>query len=143
MKKLLLIAVALIGFTTVNAQEVGIRFGEASGNNVAVDAVFGLGEFSRLHADVSFGGGFGVDVLWDLLYRPVGNVEGLNWYAGFGPSLNFHNEWFGLGISGEAGMEYHFKFPMSIGIDYRPTFWIIEDTKFNWDGFGLNLRYVF
>ncbi|MFV0366738.1 MAG: hypothetical protein ACK5JS_09640 [Mangrovibacterium sp.] len=143
MKKLLLIAVALIGFTAVNAQEVGIRFGDSAGNNVAVDAVFGLGQFSRIHADVNFGYGVGIDALWDCLYRPIGGAEGLNWYAGFGPSLHFGDNWFGLGVSGEVGMEYRFKFPLAIGLDYRPTFWILEDTDFNWGGFGLNLRYVF
>ena len=33
----------IAGLTTLNAQEVGIRFGEMTGNNVAVDGVFSLG----------------------------------------------------------------------------------------------------
>jgi hypothetical protein len=28
-------------------------------------------------------------------------------------------------------------------LDYRPTFWIVEETDFDAGGFGLNIRYVF
>ena len=51
---------------------------------------------------------------------------------------------FFLGVSGEIGIEYHFDtVPIAIGLDYRPTFWIIEETDFDAGGFGLNIRYVF
>jgi hypothetical protein len=33
--------------------------------------------------------------------------------------------------------------PISLSADWRPTFWIIEDTDFRGGGFGLNARYVF
>jgi hypothetical protein len=46
-----------------NAQEIGVRFGDVSGGNVAVDAVFGTSKFSRIHADASFGDGFAIDLL--------------------------------------------------------------------------------
>ncbi|MFV0291195.1 MAG: hypothetical protein ACK5IJ_09950 [Mangrovibacterium sp.] len=144
MKKLLLMFVAVVGFATVNAQEVGIRFGNGGENNVAVDGIFGLGQFSRIHADVNFGSGLGIDALWDCLYRPLSDFQGFNWYAGFGPSLYLHNSYFGLGVSGEVGLEYHFAdLPIALGIDYRPTFWVLEDTNFYAEGFGFNIRYVF
>ena len=48
------------------AQELGLRFGNVNGNNVALDGVFALGDFSRIHADVRFGnGGVGIDALWN------------------------------------------------------------------------------
>ena len=131
----------IAGFTALNAQEVGIRFGEMTGNNVAVDGVFSLGEFSRIHADISFGDGLGVDALWDFIYKPID--DDFNWYVGFGPSVLFDDPFF-LGVSGEIGIEYHFDtVPIAIGLDYRPTFWIIEETDFDAGGFGLNIRYVF
>lgn len=131
----------LAGLFQTNGQEVGIRFGEMTGNNVAVDGIFSLGEFRRIHANVSFGEGVGIDALYDFLYRPLGN--NFNWYVGAGPSM-FINDPFYLGISGEIGIEYHFNnAPIAIGLDYRPTFWIIEDTDFDAGGFGLNIRYVF
>lgn len=140
-KYLALIVFSIISLTQINAQEVGIRFGEMAGNNVAVDGVFSMGEFSRIHANISFGDGLGVEALYDFLYKPLG--DGFNWYVGAGPSMLI-NDPFYLGISGEIGIEYHFNnAPIAIGLDYRPTFWIIEKTDFDAGGFGLNIRYVF
>ena len=126
-----------------NAQEVGIRFGQFSNNNVAIDGVFALGQFSRIHADVSFGGGgVGIDALWNPLFRPIGDSD-FNWYAGFGPSL-FLGDPFQLGAAGEIGVEYAFAdVPITIGADYRPVFVIVEDTRFAGDGFGINVRWRF
>ena len=94
MRKFLLTVVALIGLTQfIQAQEVGIRFGDAFGGHYAVDA-----RFSGLHADVSFGNdGVGLEVLWDLLYKPLG--DGFNWYAGAGLS-SYLGDPFPLGITG-------------------------------------------
>jgi hypothetical protein len=143
MKKLVL---ALLFFGTANlasAQEIGVRFGDVTNNDVAVDAVFSSGKFSRIHADVSFGNnGVGVDALWDFIYKPLAG-ESLKWYAGVGPSVVIDND-FLLGASGEIGLEYRFEeAPIVIGLDWRPTLWIVEDTDFHAGGFGLNVRYVF
>ena len=126
----------------MNAQELGIRFGNVTNNDVAVDGVFSLGKYSRIHADISFGDGVGVDVLWDFINKPIG-VENLNWYAGVGPSMVIDND-FLLGVSGEIGLEYRFdSAPIALGLDWRPTFWIVENTDFHAGGFGFNARYVF
>lgn len=127
----------------VNAQELGIRVGNVSGGHYAVDAMFGLGQFSRIHADVSFGdGGVGIDALWDFLYKPLGN-EAFNWYLGAGP-YSVIDDPFWLGVAAEAGLEYRFNsVPIALGIDYRPRFSIIEETEFYWGGFGFNARFVF
>ena len=145
MKKLLL-GLSLVMSLTLTAQEVGIRFGNtaASGesNNVAIDGVFSAGKFSRIHADVSFGDGVGIDALWDFLYRPLGG-EAFSWYVGAGPSIFIGND-FWLGASGEVGIEYAFNgVPIVLGIDWRPTFWIIDDTSFEAGGFGFNVRFRF
>lgn len=143
MRKLILSTLLFLGVTfTSNAQEVGIRFGDVVGNDVAIDAIFSSGEFSRIHADVSFGNGVGVEVLWDFMYRPLGGSD-FKWYLGVGPSALIDDP-FWLGVSGEAGLEYRFKgAPIVLGADWRPTFWIIDDSDFRADGFGINARYVF
>ena len=144
MKKALLIAVlslSVAGFAS--AQEFGVRFGNVSGGPVAVDAVFGLAQFSRIHADVSFGdGGVGIDALWDFLYRPLGG-EAFNWYLGAGPYINIDDPfWFGL--AAEAGLEYRSNsVPIAIGADWRPRLSIIETTDFHAEGFGINVRFIF
>lgn len=142
MKKLLFVAVLIMAGVSVKAQELGIRFGDALGNTVAIDAVFQTGKGNRVHADVSFGDGVGVEVLWDFLYKPLGGEE-FNWYVGAGPSILIDDPFY-LGISGEAGLEYRFKqVPLAIGADWRPTFMLIEETEFWAGGFGVNVRYVF
>lgn len=125
------------------SQEIGARFGGALGNNnsVAVDGVFALGKFSRVHADASFGNGVGVEALWDFIYRPLSDSP-INYYIGFGPSLYLGNP-FLLGAAGEAGIEYRFSnAPIALGLDYRPTFVIVQNSDF-YGGFGFNVRYVF
>lgn len=142
MKKIIfLLAFSSLITLTTKAQEVGVRWGDVMGNDFAVDGVFSLGEFSRVHADVSFGNGVGVEALWDFFYRPLG--ESFNWYIGAGPSLYIDDPlWFG--VSGEVGLEYHFDgVPLAIGADWRPTFFIIDDTDFETGGFGINARFVF
>jgi hypothetical protein len=145
MKKIFLaLALALGTFTISNAQELGIRFGGHAGyGSAAVDAIFGTGDFSRIHADLSFGGnGLGIDVLWDFLYRPLGG-EAFNWYVGAGP-YTYIGDPFQLGVVGEIGIEYRFnEVPIVLGGDWRPFFRLVEDTHFGANGFGLNIRWVF
>ena len=64
MKKILLIFGFCLFAMTGYSQEVGIRFGDALGGNVALDATFGTGA-SRIHADLAFGNGVGLEVLWE------------------------------------------------------------------------------
>ncbi len=143
MKRILICVVLFCSvFCMSDAQELGLRFGDVSGGNVAIDAIVSLGEFSRIHADVSFGSGVGIDALWDFLYRPLGE-EGLDWYVGAGPYI-FIGDNFELGAVGEVGLEYHFQgFPMALGLDWRPGLRIIDNTDVFWGGFGFNVRYVF
>ena len=145
MKKILLIAIiALATISASNAQEIGVRFGGTNGaGGAAIDAVFEAGEFSRIHADLGFyKGGIGVDALWDFIYKPLGD-EAFNWYLGVGPST-FIGDDFWFGASGEIGLEYHIESaPIAIGIDWRPTLWILNETNFGADSFGLNVRFVF
>ena len=141
MKKLTLIAAFMMITTIASAQEVGARWGDVTGGDVAVDAVFSMGNLSRIHADISFGNGVGVDLLWDFIYKPLGG-EALNWYAGVGPYAVFDDP-FTLGIVGELGLEYRFNFPISVSAHWRPSFRIIDNTDFHAGGFGLNVRYIF
>jgi hypothetical protein len=139
----ILIVLTLSSLSALQAQEVGIRFGNVNGNNVALDAVFALGDFSRIHADLSFGnGGVGIDALWNPIYRPIADSD-FNYYLGFGPSL-FLGDPFRLGAAGEIGAEYAFAdVPIVIGLDWRPYFILIENTNFDAGGFGLNIRWRF
>lgn len=138
--KYIVLSFALIISSTLSAQELGIRFGEITGSNVAIDGVFDF-EGSRIHANVSFGDGLGIDALYDFVHESL--EDELYWYAGVGASSYIEDD-FLIGVSGEIGLEYVLdSVPIVIGFDYRPTFWIVEETGFNWGGFGLNVRYKF
>ncbi len=147
MKKAILIA-AMIASTLMvaNAQEIGVRFGSYSGHGgVALDGLFSTGEFSRIHADLSFGSGVGIDLLWDFIYRPLDD-EAFNWYAGAGPfafvPFDAAHDW-GIGAIGEVGLEYRFKnVPISLSGDWRPYFRLLENTDISFGGFGINVRYI-
>ncbi len=139
----LVFALSFFALLESQGQELGIRFGNVNGNNVALDGVFALGEFSRVHADLSFGnGGVGLDALWNPIYRPIPDTD-FNYYLGFGPSL-FLGDPFRLGAAGEIGAEYAFEdVPIVVGLDWRPYFILIENTNFDAGGFGLNIRWNF
>lgn len=145
LRKLFIVAAIVIGgVLSSNAQEIGVRFGGTNGaGGAAIDAVFSAGQFSRIHADLGFyRGGVGIDALWDFIYKPL-NGEAFNWYLGVGPST-YLGDSFWLGISGEIGLEYRFSsVPIAIGADWRPTLWVVEETRFGADSFGLNVRFIF
>ncbi|WP_310560503.1 hypothetical protein [Flavobacterium sp.] len=143
MKKIVFLFVLFCASQLANAQELGFRLGDVAGGSAAVDAVFALGKFSRVHADVSFGdGGVGTEALWDFLYKPV-DGQALKWYVGVGPSMVINDDFF-LGASGEIGLEYRFEeVPIVLSLDWRPTLWLVKETEFHTGGFGFNARYVF
>jgi len=144
MKRIVLIAfMSLSTYLYVSAQEVGVRFGGTNGaGGVALDGVFGAGP-GRIHADLGFyHNGVGIDVLWDFINKPLGS-EAFSWYLGAGPTT-YVSDQFWLGLSGEIGLEYQFKsVPISVGADWRPTLWVIDETQFGANSFGLCARFRF
>ena len=140
-KYVLIIILSVVGILNTEAQEIGVRFGDVIGGNIAVDGVLSTGKYNRIHADVSFGNGLGVDFLWDF-YRPMSN-EALNWYIGAGPYAVLGDP-FQLGAAGELGLEYRFKgVPVVLGADWRPYFRLIDNTDIWFNSFGVNIRWIF
>ncbi|MGB1295121.1 MAG: hypothetical protein ACPG6V_06540 [Flavobacteriales bacterium] len=136
---------AVVGFTTqMNAQELGLRFGNVLENNVAIDALVDIKNNSRVHANLSFSDrGLGVSALWNLSFLPINDYPDLHWYVGAGPYTILGKD-FDLGLASEIGVEYQFiDFPMTIGLDWRPQLEIVDHTTFRAGGFGLNVRYQF
>ena len=143
MRRLYLVLVlTLAAYCNSNSQELGIRLGNVSAGNVAIDAVFSTSKFSRIHTDLSIGHGVDIDVLWDFIYRPLGE-EAFNWYLGAGPYMQIDDP-FWFGVAGEIGLEYRFAgAPLALGFDWRPKLSIVESTDLHFEGFGFNIRYVF
>src|SRR5688572_15347442 len=142
MKKLLVLVSFVLCSKFAYSQEIGVRWGEVLGNDVALDMMLRSGDGHRLHADLSFGNDFGLELLWDVLYRPLGSSS-LYWYVGIGPSMLFSDD-FLFGLSAEVGLEYRFKkLPIAIGADWRPTLFFDDESDFETGGFGINARFVF
>jgi len=143
MKKLVLVVTIMVSLSAcLFSQEVGIRLGQISGGNGALDVTLNTAKYNRIHADLSFGSGLGADVLWDLIYRPFISKQ-WRWYLGAGAYGKFSNPLW-LGAVGEIGLEYRFrKAPLAMGFDWRPFFSIIQTTGLTAEGYGLNIRYVF
>lgn len=142
MKKIALVLLFMAGCAGLEAQEVGLRFGDMDGNNIAIDAVIPI-EQRRIHTSVSFGDNVGLDVLYDFVVAPVFKNTGFNYYAGIGLTSLFASE-FKLGVMGELGFEYRFRsVPLVAGLDYRPAVIVVEKMDFVYANFGFNFRYRF
>lgn len=142
MKKFVFLVGVLCCCAGLEAQEVGLRFGDMDGNNIAVDATIPIKQ-RRIHTSVSFGDNVGLDVLYDFVVAPVFKNSGFNYYAGIGLTSLFASE-FKLGVMGELGFEYRFRsVPLVAGLDYRPAVIVVEKMDFVYANFGFNFRYAF
>ncbi len=145
-KIVLMLAVFILSIK-VNAQELhatgyelGIRTGSWGGSGASVDGVMKLGE-NRLHADLGlFENAFTFEGFYDWSF-PI--AEDFSFYPGVGFGLGLTDEGPVLGLGGELGLEYAFKIPLSIGIDWRPLMLFINDGGFGYSNGGLNIRYRF
>jgi len=100
---------------------------------------------------------------WSLDLNPnamyeqqIAKVDGLYWFAGGGISLGYmlsgriYYSGFGygrFGINAIGGVEYKFKFPLTLQADFRPGYGLlfrknISDSYFDW-GLNVSARYTF
>lgn len=119
--------------------ELGLRLGDNYGSGASIDAMVPF-LFNRIHADLSF-----VDkglVFAGLYNWRFAIADRLLFYPGFG-GLMFVGDKIRLGVAGEAGIEYVFDIPLSLGFDWRPVIGLMNSSGFNSGEFGLNIRYRF
>ncbi|MBZ9631768.1 hypothetical protein LB465_13340 [Salegentibacter sp. LM13S] len=166
MKKLILLAVFVIGATFYNQAEaqtisdnaLGLRFG--GGNDVGAEISYqrAVGtNNNRLELDLGWRDNSDYDAFkLTGIYQWVWNIEGgFNWYAGAGAGLlgvdansEFRDEDDGtyLFLAGDIGIEYNFDIPLLISLDFRPEFGFFSDNnvlnEFSPD-IALGIRYQF
>ncbi len=143
MKKIHLFFISFIFFSKlISAQEIGLRFGEMTGNNVAIEGAIAWQD-SRLHSNISFGDTVGIDFVYDFVFLPAFNLDNFYYYLGIGITSVFGSN-FKFGGVGEVGVEYRFvKSPIAVGLDYKPAVLVLPKTDFVWTNIGFNIRYVF
>ena len=142
MKKLFLIAIAFLGFTTLmNAQEIsdnaiGLRLGDSDGFGAEISYQRALGSDNRLELDLGLRSGKYYDGFKLAgIYQWVWNIDGgFNWYAGPGAGIandsydkkykdfNDDKSQTFLFLAGDIGIEYNFDIPLMISLDFRPEF---------------------
>ena len=137
MKKLILVALAFMGFATVNAQDIsenaiGLRLGDSDGFGAEVSYQRALGDNNRVEIDLGVRSGNGYDGFKLAgIYQWVWVLDGdFNWYAGAGGgvgSYSFDNVPSGFDDSetfffaaGNIGIEYNLDFPLQLSLDARP-----------------------
>ena len=142
MQKIVLVCCLLLFGYGLSAQELGVRFGDMYGNNIALDATIPI-KNKRIHSAISFGSNVGVDALYDFAVESIFRSPDLHYYVGIGLTTLFASD-FKLGVMGELGIEYSFpRTPVSVSLDYRPAIIVIEEMDFIYGNFGLNVRYRF
>lgn len=147
MKKIIAIAVAMLAFVAVaNAQSraLGVRIG----GNAEVSYQHSFGEnFLEVDGGIFFSHGFYAAGIYNFVFASEGNF---NFYGGPGATLGFYNykdegetkSGLDLGVAGMIGMEYNFGIPLSLSLDWRPSFYFL-DGGFMAGSFGLGIRYRF
>ncbi|WP_303317826.1 hypothetical protein Q4Q34_18100 [Flavivirga abyssicola] len=163
MKKLLLLSVAIFGFTFIsNAQSIsdnaiGLRLGDSDGLGAEVSYQRALGESNRLEIDFGWRDGKNYDGFKLAgLYQWIFPLDGsFNWYAGAGGGFGSYSIDLPGGrdvsdtfifAAGDIGIEYNFEIPLLISLDARPEIGFGDDAYDNDDldfDIAFSIRYQF
>ena len=162
MKKVLLLLFAIIGLGFVASAQnnaIGVRVGGGQGYYGAeISYQRSLCGIHRLEADLGYRRCDYYDFSsWTLvgvyqLHFDIPAVQNLGWYFGSGAKFNlltwseykriYYSAIFG--VTGQVGVDYHFSgIPLQLSLDFRPSFYLIPYTAFEWGDFALGIRYRF
>lgn len=137
MKKLFLLSVLLIGFTSISkAQDIaenaiGLRIGDSDGFGTEISYQRALDDNNRLEVDLGWRSGSNYDGFkLTGIYQWVWHLEGdFNWYAGAGGGVGSFSVDSKVGkdytdtfifLAGDVGIEYSFDIPLMLSLDFRP-----------------------
>ena len=155
MKKLALLAVILMA-TCVVAMAQPRAIGGRLAWGIAPSYQHGFGEKNMLQIDLDFPA-FMWGVQATVTYNWIFGINSWtgpgswNWYAGVGGGAGYY--WWGaafVGVAGMIGVEYNFKFPLQLSLDYRPVIGPAFGSSVWFNGWGcyagafaLGVRYKF
>jgi hypothetical protein len=149
MKKVMITLVLILGLGTgMQAQQItkaiGLRFGY--GGEVSYQQP--LGNANRLELDLGLNRyGFGLNGVYQWVWDLSALSDGFNWYVGIGASIGSYNYYtnspLNVGILGQIGLEYNFRIPIQLSLDYRPGFYLLNGFYPSYDGICLGVRYKF
>jgi hypothetical protein len=142
----------------VNSSTIGLRLGYPAeisyqmGLNTTNRLEFGLGLRTHDYGinNESNYSTFSLSGVYQWVWDLSALSPGFDWYAGVGASLGYYsysylnNTYSAIPISllGQIGIEYNFKIPITLSLDYRPAFQLNGyGDGFIGDGVALGVRY--
>jgi hypothetical protein len=146
-KYIILFCAAFCIATTLSGQEkkhaIGLRYGILSQSNIELSYQYYLNKTSRMQ----FGLGTAEYALQaSAVYQKTAElsaiIPGLKIYGGAGVIAGFHSSKTGVGVAAQGGLEYNFRIPFQVSLDYRPKIYWPGD-NFYFDDFCVSLRYRF
>lgn len=151
MKKVLFsLALVLSTISSLSAQVDGKAIGIRFGYGAELSYQHPLGNANRLEFDLGLGHyGTAINGVYQWVWDLSELADGFNWYAGVGAGLGMfdfdeiNNNTFHLGVLGQVGIEYSFKIPLQLSLDYRPGIYLINGFKTSYEGICLSARYKF
>lgn len=154
MKKIILtlvLAVSVAGALSaqVSGKAIGLRFGGVNNNGAEFSYQHPLGNANRLELDLGLNrSGFGLNGVYQWVWSLSELATGFNWYAGVGAGLgsyNYNNNGneFAVGVVGQIGLEYNFKIPLQLSLDYRPAIYVVPSVYGIYDGICFSARFRF
>jgi hypothetical protein len=165
MKKMLTIVLIVLTLTTFAVAQdskfdTGLRLGIMN-NFGGITARLAVSEGSKVEVVVSTPGFRGV-ILTGMYqwHKSIGEAQDLSWYFGGGLHMGYwtgaSSRWngttwvnrdFALGLDAIVGIQYDMEnlidFPLSVSLDYKPSYDIISYWSFNLGDVALSLRYSF
>ena len=118
--------------------ELGVRYGDRG----SVEAAIPLGISPRLKPAFYFSDRVGAAAFFDWMFSLSGGPTGLKFFPGVGPEMFFESD-VDFAATGDFGVEYAFKFPLTIGVDWRPAIFFTNDRGFEADHYGFSARFRF
>ena len=145
MKRLIIQSVALVAFVTLpcisHAQaswELGVRYGDRG----SVEATIPLGIAPRIKPVFFFTDEIGAGAYLDWMFKISEEPSGLKFFPGVGAEMFFEYD-FDFAATGDFGVEYAFKFPITVGLDWRPSIFFTNSRGFEADHWGFSARFRF
>ncbi|GGH69986.1 hypothetical protein GCM10011318_11570 [Phaeocystidibacter marisrubri] len=145
----------LFGSLYSNAQSaIGLRFGGGAGvgTEVSWQTPFG-GNRLEIDGGINSGDKYSRIALSGVYQWVMPIQNSFKWYVGAGASLGIEShdtdydgkghDGFGLGATGQIGIEYTFNIPLQLSLDIRPNFWLVQNTYFDINTIALGIRYVY
>lgn len=151
MKKLLTIAVAIIAFGAMesNAQVYtgAVGLGLDFGDGQTLVGPSGKYFFAAEHAgqaEVLFGNNVTFIQLMYEYHGEFSGADGLQWYAGIGPSFGISSGDSAIGLRPLVGLDYKISdVPLAFSFDWRPAIFFESGSSFEAARFAFGFRYAF